>query len=406
MTKVKTKHVVLSATLALVAALSACAKPGDAVRAPKTETAPSPAADPGKAAVENKANEDKIKAEAEAANATPEAKAAKELKAEQLKASLDKMSEDIKKELETNKTVLDAEQREKLSKAPTAEELNGQPVASIPGMPATATVAPKAEAKADASTTPAAPEAPAVASLPELTAGPVGVDGNPSATTDIVAAATVPVPVAAAPVSQIDAEKRALIISLIKPSMKFNYEYSKNRTYIEAVKKLAALKPDATKSEAFQRALKAMSLKETASFDEVLARVDMVNLSFVVPLLLVESADKLADAKANREVLREAMAKLNVSEKDEDVRFRNMRAQMRKSGLEISSVDLMKAYFGTASEAVMTEGQKQTLVLVKDVMKVLSEPDAQKEISDVRAKLAAQLDVFAEEKQTEQVTRP
>lgn len=362
MTKVQTKHVILSAALAVCTVLAACAKPGDGNRVTKSEN-PSPSSNPLKAAVENKKDEQAAAADA----AKKDDKGAEGADVSSATASgADKQTQDAQKRasLDALTNILKSEAQ------PQAATDGGVPTSESGGAAASTSEGPQniGQSLAVDSAVPAAAQAASDLNTPAQIVGSKDT---------------------------FSAEQKALVLSLIKPAMIENGAIWLQRQRILKLAETYFTKDQKEEDAKFLSDLrKEYGLADNASFDELLENVDIVHMPFLIALMVNQHGWTMQDEKGLQDTkfLYSAMAKqmqiLNTANDEENIRFRKARAAMRKAD-NIDSADLMTAYVG-AAPADRTARQRRLTSIVGATKMIFATADVQKEIDAVQMKIRSQ----------------
>lgn len=379
MTKVQAKHVILSATLALCTALVACAKP-EANRVTKAEN-PSPSSNPLKAAVDNKKAEE-----------------SEEDKKASVKVDTDALAKDSAILTDEQKKLLE----QRLASLDALTDVLSQDKGAAP-------VDQNSAAPAKDGGVPAGDGGGAAASTSEKPVTDVSTNTNQAQVGQSLATdAAAPAPVAASSVApavsdhvqivgskDVTPEQKALVLSLVKPAMIENGAIWKQRVRIEQLAEKYYVKDQTQEEFKFLSDLrKEYGLAEGASFDELMSRVDVVQMGVVIAQMVsahgwaMQDEKGLQDTKFIYTTMANKIQSLNVSNDEESVRFRQARAAMRKAG-SMDSFDLMEAYVG-AGPSDRTVNQRKLINLVGIVKIALATEEVQAEVQKVKQQIASQ----------------
>jgi hypothetical protein len=333
------KNLVLPSVFAVVGVLSACGKPeirSKTMDAP-SPTAPSTASNPKVAEAENKAGDAAAKL---AAKNDPAAAAAVDAAATRKQAALDELAELLKREGVDAQKIADAKAK--------VVEAGGT-------VPADAAALPPAKA-----------------------AGSPG-EGE----------------TAKAELLQ-QAAHRAFVIAMIEPVMRANFQVFLARNEVLRLKSIAEVEKKELSAEqktwlqsirrdyGVSQDIQGAKQGDKQVFDDLLERVDGVNLTFLAAPLALRS-NWAIDSEVQSEKIIKRVQEMNVSTAVDKVAFRSARVSVKATRQE-ESLSLMKAFFGYSDQS-KTAMMDKVLATVTEILKFTSEPAYDAEIERVRTVL-------------------
>ncbi len=169
-----------------------------------------------------------------------------------------------------------------------------------------------------------------------------------------------------------DEAKRDLILALVEPTMRINFNLSLQRNEILALKKILDSKKELSTEQAakLSKFKQSYLLIDADSIDDLLARVDVVNFTLqTAPLIL--KTNWQTNGQFSQEDVATRVQMVNTYPSDEAVRFRSGRLAVKGLGLKRTSKQIMTAELGYNPSSNKDENAEKVLATIDETLRIM-----------------------------------